>query len=136
VKQTEQNRLNQQLSSRSLQFELVRMALEDPGLRAAMPSGLKSRDGERWRRDAYRNLWFVYLQSQFVVKAQTESGLRRHLAAQFSLSETRQWWDTARYQFEIEASQELQHKFVKIATEECERVNNGHAGPTLCHEAT
>ena len=91
-----QMRISQLQTARSHQLALIRMAQERPELRAVHDADRMT--FSEWELGAYRNLWMMHLQMQYLTGSLSEDGVRAALARNgyFDSDAGRQWWDDVR----------------------------------------
>ncbi|RKE07668.1 hypothetical protein C8E86_2502 [Catellatospora citrea] len=100
-----------------MQFELMKMALEDPRLSTNLPSNADDAEVLAWRRGIYRNMTFMYLRSSYLIEDASESALRFQITNVFRLEEARIWWQSVRPAFATTTSLRRERRFVQIADE-------------------
>lgn len=112
-----QARIGQQETARGMQFELMRMALEDPRLSTNLPSDADDAQVLAWRRGIYRNMTFMYLRSSYLIEDASESALRFQITNVFRLEEARAWWQSVRPAFVTITNSRRERRFIQIADE-------------------
>ncbi len=117
--QVRQTQVSQLQSARTLQLELLRMAIERPEYRSVLGDDLLRLDAQRWREHIYMNLWIMYLQMAFITGALDEEGVRRILAGElFNGTAGIEYWPLARPAFQAEAASRRHQRFVRLVDEE------------------
>ena len=119
MSQVNQTRINQLHSARSLQIELLRIALEVPEYRKVLGSNFSKLDTTAWRQHAYLNMWMMYLQMSFLTGSISEKGIRRVFSGEFFNGEPGiNYWVKVRTVLSEEASSRHHKKFIQIVNEE------------------
>jgi len=115
VLQVRQTRIGQLQASRSLQLELLRMAMDQPQFRTVLGDDFKSLSPTAWREHAYLNLWMMYLQMAYLTGAINAAGVRRvALDELFANQKGIDYWAAADSSFEAEASTRAHRRFIAI----------------------
>ena len=118
--QVKQTRVSQNEAARSLQLDLVKMALDDPVFSAAV--GWNTTDdihARLSRQHVYLNQWFMYMQMNFETDGLSESGIRSILQDEFFQGLGVEFWRQSRHRYIGEADRSANKKrFVEIVDSE------------------
>ena len=124
-------------AARSAQLQLISTALQDDELASVLRYSNNSEDGDRaaWRKQVYRNLWFMYLQMLFRTRELTESGLRRSLSGDvFNSVDAVAFWHGARSAFAESLTDTRGQVFLNIVDDEASKaVLRFAGGPMIQH---
>jgi len=116
--QVQQTTVSQLQAARSMQLDLIRMAVEDPEYRAVLGEDLMSLGSSRWKEHTYLNLWIMYLQMAYLTGAFDDDGVRRALKGEFFNGVAgRRYWPVARVAFRAEASTRQHSRFLLLVEE-------------------
>jgi hypothetical protein len=114
--QVRQLKIAQLQASRAAQLELVKLAIENPGLNDTTDRW--TADPAGYPRHAYVNLVFKYLELSFAIGALSERSVRVQVAYLFDSTYSREWWHTAaREVFFTEANSGRERRFAAIVDE-------------------
>lgn len=117
ILQIRQTRVGQLQASRSLQLELLRMAMEKPEYRGMLGDGFRSLTPTAWREHAYLNLWLMYLQMGYLTGAIGDEGVRRVVSSEmFASARGLEFWERAAASYLAEATGRRHRKFVALVT--------------------
>ncbi len=122
IHQARQTKIAQLQSSRVMQLELVRMALEDPTLQEGWSRSLDLPYDE-WRLHAYLNLIVMYLRMTFVMGEMSEKDLRRTMRNRFRTQLGRDYWEQSRHAHLTAATTRREHDFYRISEETYEEAS-------------
>ena len=118
--QVRQTRIGQLQASRTLQLELLRMAMDKPEYRSVLGDEFKALTPTAWREHAYLNLWVMYLQMAFLTGAVSAAGVYRiALGEVFGSRKGLDYWTTAEPSFRAEASTRGHKRFLGILRRAC-----------------
>jgi hypothetical protein len=116
--QTKQTRVSQLQAARSMQFDLIKMAIQDPDYRAVLGNDLLHLGERRWKEHTYLNLWIMYLQMAYLTGAYDEDGIRRALREEFFNGQPGlDYWPVARGAFRAEAMTKEHSRFYNLVEE-------------------
>lgn len=118
--QIRQTRIAQLQVARTIQNELIKLALTDNYLAEAWGPVQAFPEHQR-RRFTYLNLVFKYFQTGYVIGEFTEATARRTLSNRFKYELGRAFWKEARSSFKNDANGRRQRAFYRLAEEEYQR---------------
>jgi len=117
ILQVRQTRIGQLQASRSLQLELLKMAMEKPQYRGALGDAFRLLTPTAWREHAYLNLWVMYLQMSYLTGAIGDEGVRRVVSSEvFASTAGLDFWARAAPSYTAEATGRRHRKFLAIVT--------------------
>ncbi|GAA1642368.1 DUF6082 family protein [Catellatospora bangladeshensis] len=113
-----QARVGQQDAARSMQFELMKLQLDDPTLNSSLPPDASADQVATWRRSIYRNMMFMYLRSSYFTEDISPDALRLQMEIIFRSPEARAWWPQARPAYATGSRLRMERMFVRIVNEQ------------------
>lgn len=113
-----QARIGQQEAARSMQFELMKMQLDDPTLATSLPPDAGEGDRLLWRRAIYRNMTFMYLRSSYLTEDISDVALGLQMGIIFQNAEARAWWQKVRSDYATGNRRRPERKFVEIVEQQ------------------
>lgn len=116
IHQARQTKIAQLQTSRAMQLELVKMALEDPTLQEGW-TGSVDLPYDEWRIRSYLNLIVMYLRMTFVIGEISEKELRRTMTNRFRTQLGRDYWQQSRHAHLTAATTRREHDFFRISEE-------------------
>jgi hypothetical protein len=121
--QVRQTQISQLHAIRTMQFELLRISLDNPQYRGALGASFGSKSDNDWRFHAYLNLWTMHFQMAFLTDAIDERGLRSWVINELFNSEYGLgYWEEARDAFKAEQKTGKHKTFFRIINQEYERI--------------
>jgi hypothetical protein len=113
-----QSRIGQQDAARSMQFELMKLQLDDPTLSSSLPPDASGDRIAVWRRSIYRNMTFMYLRSSYFTEDISPDALRLQAGIIFRNAEARAWWPQARPAYAAGSRLRMERMFLQIIDEQ------------------
>ncbi|BCJ70621.1 hypothetical protein CS0771_01650 [Catellatospora sp. IY07-71] len=124
-----QARVGQQDAARSMQFELMKLQLDDPTLSSSLPPDASGEDIAAWRRSIYRNMTFMYLRSSYFTEDISPDALRLQAGLIFRNPDARAWWPQARPAYTAGSRLRMERRFVQIVDEQWRAATAEEGGP-------
>jgi hypothetical protein len=113
--QVRQTRVSQLQAARTMQLDLIRMAIQDPEYRRVLGQELLDLGMTRWKEHTYLNLWIMYLQMAYLTGAYDDTGIRRVLTDEFfNGASGLRYWPVARKAFDAEATTRRHRRFFDL----------------------
>ena len=117
--QRRQVQISQLQATRTLQFELFRVAMENPELR---PLDKWVTDSNAYPQHIYLNLLVKHMELSFSIRAVSEVSVRIQMAGLFVVEYRRDWWrNAAREVYFAEATTRRERRFARIVDEEFQK---------------
>jgi hypothetical protein len=119
ILQLRQVQISQLQTARTSQFELFRVAMDNPELR---PPDKWVTESNVYPQHAYLNLLFKHMELSYSVRAVSEVSVRIQIAALFVVEYRREWWrKAAREVYFTEAATRRERRFARIVDEEFQK---------------
>jgi hypothetical protein len=126
VWQARQLRVSELQAQRMLQFEVMKLMINDPSLRAISPPSTGSSVDE-WKMHIVTNLLFVSLLMGYEIREISPDSLRDSMRSRFDSPFGRRFWPRVRESYASNATTTLRQQFIHIVDEEHERAMAKHS---------
>jgi hypothetical protein len=129
--QARQTRISAEQAARTIHFELVRLAIDNPDLRAVVAGYTDDEASNKVRQLFYANLWITYWRTTYRLKYDNEKTVRLGLASElFTSVEGRELWKGARAGYYAHAIDRRTLKFCRIVDDEYAKADSSTGLPS------
>jgi hypothetical protein len=118
--QVRQMKISQLHAARSIQLELLRLAIDEPNFRVALGDTFAEKSEEQWRMHAYLNLWTMHFQMAYLTGAIGDEGVKAWLREElFGSKHGLDFWKTARGAYLAERTTARHKQFAHLVDTVC-----------------